>query len=83
VAGLSSAREGWSVESTVEKQRQVIRQAKNRFHSTSDHLALANLVKQFRNQRGRYEVDEFCDQFRANPKSLYFLRGITKLVELK
>jgi hypothetical protein len=44
---------------------------------------LANLVKQFRNQRGRYEVDEFCDQFRANPKSLYFLRGITKLVELK
>lgn len=83
VAGLSSAREGWAVESTVDKHRQVVRKAKNRFHLTSDHLALANLMKQFRNQRGRYEVDEFCDQFQANPKSLYFLRGIIILFKSK
>lgn len=82
VAGLSSAREGWSVESTVDNQRQIIRQAKNRFHPTSDHLALANLMRQFRNQRGRYEVDEFCTNFQANVKSLYFLKGIAPLVTI-
>ena len=75
VAGLTSAREGWSVESTIDNQRQIIRQAKNRFHPTSDHLALSNLIKQFRNQRGRYQVDDFCNEVRANPKSLYFLKG--------
>lgn len=75
VAGLSSAREGWSVESTIDNQRQVIRHAKNRFHPTSDHLALCNLMKQFRSQRGRYQVDDFCNEFQANPKSLYFLKG--------
>ncbi|KAK4019939.1 hypothetical protein OUZ56_001938 [Daphnia magna] len=80
VAGLSSAREGWSVESTVDNQRQIIRQAKYRFHPTSDHLALASLMRQFRNQRGRYEVDEFCENFQANVKSLYFLKGVRSLL---
>lgn len=83
VAGLSSAREGWSVESTVDNQRQIIRQAKYRFHPTSDHLALASLMRQFRNQRGRYEVDEFCENFQANVKSLYFLKGIVWLAKIE
>lgn len=75
VAGLTSAREGWSVDSTVDNQRQVVRKAKCNFHTTSDHLALSNLIKQFRDLRGRYEVDNFCNQVKANPKSLYFLKG--------
>lgn len=81
VAGLSSAREGWSVDSTINNQRQVIRQAKHRFHPTSDHLALSNLMRHFCEQRGRYQVDEFCYDVKANPKALYFLKG--KIVKYK
>lgn len=75
MAGLSSAREGWSVDSTMNNQRQMIRQAKHMFHPTSDHLALSNLMRQFCEHRGRYQVDDFCAQVKANPKALYFLRG--------
>lgn len=79
VASLSSAREGWSVDSSVNNMRQVIRQAKSRFHPTSDHLALSNLMKQFRDLRGRYQVHDFCQEVKASSKSLYFLKGISDL----
>lgn len=75
VAGLTSSREGWSIDSSVGNARQILRLAKRRFHQTSDHLALANLLHQFSQQRGRQDVDNFCDQVKANPKALYFLKG--------
>lgn len=75
ISGLSSSRECWAIDSVVDNQRQLIRQAKQQFHPTSDHLALANVLKVFREKHGRYNVDEFCRQAQVNPKSLYFLKG--------
>ena len=78
VAGLSSSREGWSVDSSVENARMVLRLAKRQFHKSSDHLALANLLNRFCQLRGRQEVDDYCYRARANPKALHFLKGKLK-----
>ena len=76
VSSLSSSREGWSIDSTVENQRQVTRKLKRLWHSTSDHVAFSNLMKQFNNcSSSRYQVDEFCYQYKVNPKAMYFLKG--------
>lgn len=73
VAGLSSSREAWDIGGFEKKE---IRDAKRTFHRDSDHLALANLVKQFRNiPGGRDDVDEFCQGTGTNPKALHFLKG--------
>jgi len=82
VAGLSSSREGWSVDSSGGNMRQLIRRAKLQFHRTSDHLAMASLLSQFCQRRSRYDVDDFCHQASANPKTLYFLKGILIFLKL-
>jgi len=73
IAGLNSSREAWEI-STDSKQQ--MRESKRQFHPTSDHLALSNLMNSFSEQNGRYNVDQFCSETGANPKALYFLKGI-------
>ena len=76
VSSLSSSREGWSIDSTVENQRQVTRQLKRHWHTTSDHVAFSNLMNHFNHcSSSRHQVDEFCYQYKANPKSLFFMKG--------
>lgn len=75
VAGLSSSREGWSLESTGDNGRQAIRQAKRELHPNSDHIAVARLVSEFMTCQNRREEDQFCYQTKSNPKALYFLKG--------
>ena len=73
IAGLNSSREAWDV-STESKQQ--MRDSKRQCHPTSDHLALSNLMNRFSEQNGRHNVDQFCIEAGANPKALYFLKGI-------
>lgn len=75
VAGLSSSREGWSLESTGDNGRQAIREAKRELHPTSDHLAVAKLLSQFRSCKSRKEEEALCLQTKSNPKALHFLKG--------
>lgn len=80
VSSLTSSRDGWSIDSSVENQRQVMRKAKKEWHKTSDHLAVSNLMQRFSRIFDRYELNEFCAKHQTNPKSLYFLKGCCYLV---
>ena len=71
VAGLAGSRLPWE----VTENKDMARENKRKFHPTSDHLALYNLMKDFRQLGGRFLEQEFCTDARVNPRTLYFLKG--------
>jgi len=77
IAGLNSSREAWDVSA---ESKQQMRDSKRQCHPTSDHLALSNLMNRFSEQNGRHNVDQFCIEAGANPKALYFLKGVRHLL---
>jgi len=78
IAGLNASREPWDISTTDGRQKK--RDAKREFHATSDHLALANLMSRFLQQSGSSMVNDFCTETSANPKTLYFLKGVRSLL---